>query len=530
MHFDVQADQLVPTRKGPPGQCVLIPDKWNDRGYLTTYDLWYRPSRDEATLLGRVKIARVNQERGRYPLRAGSFEALRPIGNLSPTDQHKVPQWFSLGQDEAYYDNIRALGDQVKHEILDGLADLAYSPKLLKRAMSQEVTKVSLLRGIELQTVTTQFSRIAHGGPRLTPYDFAYMEYPTTPDVERLVLSFTVTPHSTPSTNIHVLIGSNGVGKTTLLRRIAQAAVEPPSRSSPATIAHAPSPGASPGAPFINVVSVSFSAFDPFTGLLHDPSKNAVTRHVYVGLADPDSEAGEPKSRRMLTEEFTSSVRKIFETDRAQLWMETLDALRADRHFTDSGIHRFARDLRIMRAHGVSFKAGDAHAARAIFRPLSSGHAIVLLTLTRLVEQTAEQSLVLLDEPEAHLHPPLLSSFLKAFSNLLTDRNAVAIIASHSPVVLQEVPRACVWKLSRFETLHAERPEIETYGENVGILTHEVFGLEARTSGFHSDIERAVARSSTYEEVLARFGGQLGGEARGIVRILLAKNAAGGKH
>ena len=43
--------------------------------------------------------------------------------------------------------------------------------------------------------------------------------------------------------------------------------------------------------------------------------------------------------------------------------------------------------------------------AGRIFKNLSSGHKIVLLTITRLVETIQERSLVFLDEPEAHLHP-----------------------------------------------------------------------------------------------------------------------------
>ncbi|MEU7116165.1 AAA family ATPase [Streptomyces sp. NPDC046182] len=48
---------------------------------------------------------------------------------------------------------------------------------------------------------------------------------------------------------------------------------------------------------------------------------------------------------------------------------------------------------------------------KSIFLELSSGHAIVLLTVAKLVQVVAEQSIVLIDEPEAHLHPPLLASF-----------------------------------------------------------------------------------------------------------------------
>src|SRR4029077_1742647 len=110
--------------------------------------------------------------------------------------------------------------------------------------------------------------------------------------------------------------------------------------------------------------------------------------------------------------------------------------------------------------------------ATSLFLNLSTGHKIVLLTLTRLVETVEERTLILFDEPESHLHPPLLSAFIRALSDLLIDRNGVAVIATHSPVVLQEVPACCAWKLQRYGgLLEAERPEAETFGENVGVLT-----------------------------------------------------------
>ena len=122
---------------------------------------------------------------------------------------------------------------------------------------------------------------------------------------------------------------------------------------------------------------------------------------------------------------------------------------------------------------------------KTIFGYLSSGHKIVALTITRLVETVEECTLVLLDEPELHLHPPLLAAFTRALSQLLINRNGVAIVATHSPVVLQEVPKCCVWILRRSGTeVAADRPAVETFGENVGILTSEVFCLEVMESGF----------------------------------------------
>src|SRR5205807_2550155 len=128
--------------------------------------------------------------------------------------------------------------------------------------------------------------------------------------------------------------------------------------------------------------------------------------------------------------------------------------------------------------------------------------------------------------PEAHLHPPLLSACIRSLSDLLINRNGVAIIATHSPVILQEVPRSCDWRIRRIgREAKIERPAKETFGENVGTLTHAIFGLEVTDSGFHKLISEAVDNGLSYEEIVERFGDQLGDEARGIARSLIATRA-----
>ena len=153
---------------------------------------------------------------------------------------------------------------------------------------------------------------------------------------------------------------------------------------------------------------------------------------------------------------------------------------------------------------------------------LRTGHTIVLLITTKLIERVEEKTLVLIDEPESHLHPPLLSAFVRALSELLYDRNGVAIIATHSPVVLQEIPKSCVWKVTRSRlAVSAIRPEIQTFGENVGILTSEIFGLEVRKSGFHRILEDSVRNGASFEDIVSEYGGQLGFEAQAILRAMI---------
>jgi hypothetical protein len=325
-----------------------------------------------------------------------------------------------------------------------------------------------------------------------------------------------------PSSNIHVLIGPNGVGKTTLLRSLATAAAHPNRMPMPTegSITYNNDVG------FANVLLVTFSAFDPFVGV--DPEPEVKFKHVGLTAHEDGGEPGDThasrlKDREVLAGEFIDSLRSIATSGHYGQWVNTLYTLESDRHFRAAVIGDDYGDTALedspigqLKEFDDKLTNGAGRPWRDIFMSLSSGHALMLLTLTRLVDLVAERTLVLLDEPEAHLHPPLLSSFVRALSGLLTDRNGVAIAATHSPVVLQEVPRSCAYKIRRSRG-RARRPRMETYGENVGVLTHEIFGLEVKKSGFYAEIEGAVERLDTYEEVLYSFGGQLGDEAKGLV-------------
>ncbi|MGW6866139.1 AAA family ATPase [Streptomyces sp. NPDC054901] len=522
MRIIVQPDRSFPSDPGPRA-AILVPDSWDDYGYRTSYDLWIRPNDGEMPIeIGRVKIAHLVQGEEPVPLPVGTFEGQLPGGPKT---------WVSLGQDDLYYEKIMDLGGHAADEILRGLGDLTARLPTFDRVRHEEIIRLSLLRSVTPETVTQQFSRIVAGGQRLTSYKFRFHP-PHDPDATpRPPLDFEVRPESVPSSNIHVLIGRNGVGKTTLLRSMAAAAVHPSGLDDSAgRITYLEETG------FANVLLVSFSAFDPFTGII--PS-HTTTSYKHIGLTvepiqDDNNERPTTllKGRNELGDEFIDSLHSILTSGHYDRWIKAVKTLASDAQFDAAVIsHTFAPDEVDDVIHDgytryprhIDVRTDTGRSWHEIFTSLSSGHALVLLTLTRLVDLVAQATLVLLDEPEAHLHPPLLASFVRALSDLLTERNGVAITATHSPVVLQEVPRSCVYKIGRTGSHgRARRPRIETYGENVGVLTHEIFGLEVMKSGFYAEIERAVHEFGTYAEVLDHFDGQLGDEAKGLVRILLA--------
>lgn len=493
-------------------RAYLALDNWDDYGYKTMYNLTYVDSNGRRDI-GQVKIGQfgLGAEKGRTDLPA-EFRAL-------------PSQYFSLGQDDSYYSNLNSLGPVLRDEILTALNDLAWDPQLFERARREDVVGVSLLRWVSPSTVTGQFHRLASGGVRLTDYSFSYAP-PGRRGATIVSLDFSVEPESEPPTNIHVLVGRNGVGKTRMLQYMAQALVNSNEQEQHGWFRwinpdNKGLVGDSAGQ-FANLVSVSFSAFDDFEPLSAPRNKSVGLQYSYVGLKwqrDAEGKTRPPKTPAQLSKEFVESVRVCRSGPRNARWLRALTMLEADPIFSDA-------DLTAITDSHSDTGTDDALSA---FQQLSSGHKIVLLTITKLVEVVEERTLVLLDEPEAHLHPPLLSAFIRALSDLMTNRNGVAIIATHSPVVLQEAPRSCVWKIHRSgDTVIVERPAIETFGENIGVLTREVFGLEVTQSGFHRLLADAVAEGESYDDVVRRFGDQLGAEALAIVRALSAESRRSG--
>ncbi|MFD8379081.1 AAA family ATPase [Streptomyces sp. NPDC059679] len=480
---------------------LLITDRWSDQGFVTMFHLVVYDEGGVRRDIGEVKIGKFGMATRSSPPVPQGFD-------------HLDDTFFSLGQDDSYYTNLGSLRIEFREQVLSALRDMAFDARIFAHAKDEPVTQQSLLRFVKIAAVEEQFRRIAQGGQRVTAFQVGYKSpAPADGGGDPVVLKFAVVPESLPPTNIHVLIGRNSVGKSFLLNRLTRCIGD--SEASEEEVGRIIEYGRGGRDTFTNLVSVTFSAFDDFP-LLND-GDIGIARYAYVGLKSPTSNrTPRIKTPNRLLGDFTESVEACLTGTRAQRWTKALRTLQyaGSGFITDEWLEDF---LTTQNADSRRRKA------RRLFVGLSSGHKVVLLTLTRLVEHVTERTLVVIDEPESHLHPPLLAAFIRALSDLLAERNGLAIVATHSPVVLQEVPASCVWKLNRYgNQLVAERPVIETFGENVGILTHEVFGLEVTDSGYHRYLKRLVRDNLSYGEILGRFDGQLGGEAKGIVMALIS--------
>ncbi|EJM7152612.1 MULTISPECIES: AAA family ATPase [Vibrio] len=482
----------------------LIVDHWNDFSFVTMFYLSLYDQKGELHEIGNVKIGFQGQsiEKSTYSTLGGVFDFL-PEG------------YFSVGQDVDYYQKISNLSEPVKVSLLKALKDIAHAPALIEIAQDEDVFRTSLLRDVSLSVIKGQFTRVLEGKKPLTNFEFKFVR-PDQAKMSGIELTFKVKVEDKPSSNIHAIIGRNGVGKTTLLNGMIEAVT---GKGQPGVMFYDIEGWRE--APiskdyFSSLVSVSFSAFDPFSPPTEQPDPSKGTCYFYIGLKKGDDSL---KGLNDIHEDFLQALKScLSQTPKRDRWLKAIDTLESDENFAGMGL----KELVEYSGEVLTSKA------RKRIKKMSSGHAVVLLTITRLVATVEEKTLVLIDEPESHLHPPLLSAFIRALSDLLLDRNGVSIIATHSPVVLQEVPRCCVWKINRCRLVtEPRRPAIETFGENVGILTREVFGLEVVKSGFHDLLAKSVASGDTYEEIVGGYRDQLGVEARALLKALVVHRDRG---
>ena len=115
---------------------------------------------------------------------------------------------------------------------------------------------------------------------------------------------------------------------------------------------------------------------------------------------------------------------------------------------------------------------------------LSSGQATILLYITKLISSINQGSLVIFDEPETFMHPPMVKAFIRAVSELVDNNKAFCLMATHSPVIIQEIPHCNVYKLDSNHEL--TNIYYKTYGQNFDTLYKNIYGVELQQTGYNS--------------------------------------------
>lgn len=480
---------------------ALTEEDIEDYGFLTLYRSELHIVGGGSIELGQVKILRAGQKSGRTQI-PDAFEKLDGV-------------FCSLGQAPSYYENLSALlTKSQRQQYLRALRDTAVNERIRNTFSSEIGFELSLLRDGSANLALEDAANLIAADRVLPldddlPLDFSFY---TSVGGESFEIDFKFNSVNELPGRMNAVIGYNGTGKTQLLANLAMVThadlrerddeIRQRGILAPSEIR------------FGAIVAISYSAFDTFDlpVLREEAARDLLNRrgdvagYVYCGLREYTGDA--QVSRNLKTpEEMISELRralkKISAGERRRVLSAVLEPLYSEPSFQRS-------------SSSIDFLSSTSE-WHDQFRRLSTGHQISLNILVQLVAHLERRSLVLIDEPESHLHPPLLAALLSGISVALEQNSSFAVIATHSPVVLQEIPGRYVRTISRSgRHTTISSPNIETFGENLGALTRHVFHLDNSSADYEGVLSRLALRY-TPQQIEELFDGPLSMQARTIL-------------
>lgn len=468
-------DDVATFKKSGFDACfVLDPNKgWNDYGVWSTFTLYYRSVDTEVITIGYPKII--------HETESHTFDVLdkqfKVLGN----------QFCSLGQELDYYENLKRIFGNKFLNILWALQDSAFFPPILERFEHNSNFKNSLIRFNEPERLLREAKYELYGFNLDNLYSFKYAFKPNFTDDE-LEIDFDFSSDSLIPNRIYAIIGKNGTGKTQLVTTL------------PLDIANKKNDNFTPKAPlFSKVITVSYSSFDRF----QIPKKTAEFNYVYCGLKD---ENGNRLEEDQLILRFNDSYSKIIEQQRDSNYIKI--------------INQFI-DIDILKQF-ISKKAGayEINSSKfvATIRQLSSGQSILLYIITEIVANIRFDSLLIYDEPETHLHPNAISQLINTIYELTNEFQSYCIIATHSPLIVQELLSKNVYIIEKeSNVITARKPLIETFGENLTTITEEIFGNRDIPNHFEKILTGLAETGKSFDEILTLI------ESKGIPLSLNAR-------
>lgn len=463
---------------------VLIESEWDDYHYRTSFNLIYYPSKDARVDIGEVKILRNKYEVFSEDPSLSHKRYTKLHLDESFTELNK--NFCSLGQDLNYYKLLKQQGE-VGKEILLRLNDVVLNPDILDNFLEIGGFSTSLIRFSNAEKAFHEAKQ--YFGEEIEKiYVFTFssrLDNATRPHN----VSFDFKHDSSLPFRMNVLIGKNGTGKTQIMARLANALSGYKVENQGEFI-----PSRRPS--FGEVIAVSYSVFDEFERPLETETKYS---YKYCGLRDSK---GNIYSKEQLSRKFLESFGKIKGTPKEKLWKDILEVVIEPEH----------RNI----LEQLKQENTDVN--------MSSGQRILVTIITEVIENIQPDSILLIDEPELHLHPNAISNLYRMLYKLLESFKSFAIISTHSPIIVQETPTRYINVFERIEnTPMVNRLEIESFGENLSTITDKIFSVSDEES-YYKHWLRELSKCGDFEAVLSKFEDKLSLNAMAYLSTLIKEN------
>lgn len=515
---------------------ILTASDWDDYSFKTDFVVWMHNVRTGIKHgLGTIKIGYKGQAEGTWTINKINNKVTKKLDGeffsmFNSEDSYEaIFKYFEIEYKELL--KINAIENNENKEefvnrnvvsLLSGLNDVVYNETLKKDTSIAEelVFKSSFLRSTSIETILYSYDDIVHQKKGITNFEIR---------VENL--KFRSSEVLKPSSNIHAIIGSNGCGKSYILDLIV--------------------------ANYINKIDkrikklmiISFSPFDKLTSYKKYLLLDSNVKINYIGIKDfyihvnnVERKVFEKlKSKEEIQKDFIDGfylaikkdldlVRYIFEQLKENHPNSQLENSQLDEIInlnTDENSESKRLDLEKNLSDNELKQKNISK-----FEELSSGYQMIIYTLFSLIAHMERGTVVLYDEPEVYLHPPLMLTYIKILREIFIRKNGMGVFATHSPIILQEIPKSCVNIIKKIKddgSISYSPLKPESYASSITSINNEVFKLETIKTGFYKDIYKECEMIDASEEskelsnedkitkVLDSFQNQVGDEGLAII-------------
>ena len=463
--------------------------------YGTLFDVYLDAAPGQRRLLGSTKILQRGELITRPPREADAL-----------TDE-----FCSLGQTIDYYEALEALGQPTCTAILRALRDVTADESIARAFEPEPGFRASLLRFSEAARVY-HFRALHLHRDRPTPAPLRLHFEASLPgfsdaveDRHKLDLEFHPEPGSVG--RLAALVGKNGTGKTQFLARLAAALWGLHHHGKEVLDVQGPPVG--------RVIAVSYSALDAFERpphVLAGDEDDGEVRPVMDNYQYCGFRTREGKLRpELLFAGLGRDLTEIARLGRMDPWKEMVEMTRLGEDDPDLG---------------AALEAGNTEGVVRATQHLGAGQKTALTVLTRILASIRNGTLVLIDEPELNLHPSLLAALLRVLHGWLDRFDGYGIIATHSPIGLQEIPGRNVHVLRRIGRMPFIQPyESESFGQSLSDIVGEVFGVDEQDKNYATVLRELLSSGMSTEQIERAFGRPLSLNARMALRALAREGA-----